>query len=156
MADLPATLDLKDLAYELAVNFFPLEVVCLRHSITKAQIDELKGDPEFRRILLDEQKATAVSGEAFRLKAAGHAFKTLEHFAKMAVDEEVPYAQRLKAGELVAQWAGGGYGGAAQAASGMGMQIVLQTNLALNPMQLTGGEYEAKAITIDNDEDLLG
>ena len=113
MADsLPAKpLDLQELAHEIATQFFPDPVLCFRHGLTPTRLEELKREPELRRLILDEQLAIAQNGEAFRLAAAAEATKVMKEFAKLAVDEGVPYAQRLKAGELVAQWAGGGYGG---------------------------------------------
>lgn len=152
--NLPASLSLPDLAAEIAVQYFPEDVLCFRHNITQHQLTELKMHPELRRLVQDEQKAIAMSGEAFRLKAAAKAESIMNQFAAMAEDENVPYSQRIKAGELVAQWAGGGYGGNAKEAGGLGMQILLQTNLALEPLRPTGGEYEVESINVE--EDLIG
>ena len=78
------------------------------------------------------------------------------HHGSLSREIRADVEARLKAGELVAQWAGGGYGGNAVAIAGLGMTINLQTNLALGPMTPTGGEYELEAIEVKGEDDLIG
>lgn len=155
MENLPATLELKDLAYEIALQYFPDEVLQFRHGISATQLSDLKQTPELRRLVQDEQKSIAANGEAFRLRAAAHANEVLDELSRVAKDPDVAIGARLKASELITQWAGAGYGGNAGAIAGAGMQVNLVTNLSLTGIQPTGGVYEVTAAA-PTEDDLIG
>lgn len=156
MKELPTDLPLDDIAHDVAVQYFPRDVICFRYGLTDYQMRELEGTAEFKRQVLNAQKSIASSGEGFRLKAAEEAGGILKEFARMALDEQLAPGTRLRAGELVAQWAGGGYGGAQAQSAGLGLQIVLQTNLDLGRIGTSDGVYEAHALEVEDEDDLIG
>ena len=144
--------DLKELAKELALDFFPANVICFRHQISPSDLERLKSDPQFLVLLQDAQLDLAQSGEKFQLKAARIMDETLNAMRLIAVDPNTSNAQRAKAAELIGRWAK--YDNKDSVAVAGMLQFKLVTNLAMEQIETIDGTYTA---VLTNDvEDLLG
>lgn len=150
MADLIELAQSDDLAHELALGFFPENVICFRHGVTAAELARLKGDAMFLRKLQDAQLSIAKSGDSFQLMAAEQARSVLGAIAAIAKDPDCSANQRTKAAELLGKWAGYEKD---QTMNVGAMQIVLATNLEMGRLETIDGSYEV--VSNDPSEGLL-
>jgi len=145
-------LDLEELAKELALEFFPAEVIQFRHGLKQSELERLMRDPEFLRMLQDAQLDLAQSGERFQLRAAKVMNDTLEAMRLIAIDPNTSNAQRAKAAELIGRWAK--YDKQDNVAVAGMLQFRLVTNLAMDQIETIDGKYTV--VSNGDVEDLLG
>lgn len=107
-ASLPGQNWVQDLAFEVALGYFAPEELVLKFEISEAQLDTIQKHPAFKRAVKDYRRQIDDEGDAFRLRAKKSAELALEVPNRIAHDDLVDPATRLKAVDQIVQYAGWG------------------------------------------------
>lgn len=132
------------LVTDIALGFYDDDALCRIHDMTPDRLAQFRAHPVIRRMLDQQKRELIESGRKFRTIAKQLASEILQEAAVIAMDPTLAPADRLRAMEMIARFAG-----LDKQEGGPQVVINLSTNLG-DPIQdaRQSGEY---AISVNSD-----
>jgi hypothetical protein len=116
---------LKTLAFEVALEYFTPEELCLQYGLSDQQYKEIAQLPKFQQWVLDNRREIDEQGTQFKVLARKLSAVTLPTLYAIAQDEDVEPATRIRAVETLAKLAGFDK---QEDGGGHGFQVNIQVN----------------------------
>ncbi len=136
----------RQLAFDVANDFFTEEELCTRYDLTLGQVKYIKGQNSFHKHVLDLKHQLKDDGKELLLQAREYVADILRMYKEIADDPDNSTAARMKAGDAIMELARVKV--APQAGmnlpGGGGGNLILYTNLAVEEDSLDG-EYKLVA-----------
>lgn len=97
---------LADLAFEVALGYYPPEELQLKFDLTAKQYDQLVRLPQVKRAIQQYRRQIDEEGKQFKVKARKMASETLDVLFEIAYADEAANVDKIKAVEALCRYAG--------------------------------------------------
>ena len=138
----PAEDWVQQLAFEVALGYYPPEDLCLAFDLQPAEFEQLQSERAFQKSVKAYEREVDDEGTAFRLKARRYAEASLSHLKSIIDDSDEDSSVRVKAIELLNRLAGTDK--QKEKAEG-GTKLIINTNLSIESQR---GVYTIEAMGI--------